>query len=66
MMDAKQDLDLILKESHGHAVLVSALGDYIGDLEAKCESRFDDAEATCFPRSIRFAEALSDIFYRWP
>lgn len=65
-MGAKPELDTILKNPHGHAVLVNALGDYVSDLEAKCEGHNNDAEAAHFRRSIRLAEALCDIFYRWP
>jgi len=63
-MGSKQELASALNNRHGHAVLVNALGDYIGDLEAKCDGHVEDAEKAYFQRSIRLAEALCDTFYR--
>lgn len=65
-MDAKQELDAMLKNPQCHAILVNALEDYLGRLKEISETGVSSDEAAYFERSIHLAESLSDVFYRWP
>lgn len=65
-MDAKQELNELLKNAYCYSILVNALGDYIGTLESLTEGHISDAEAVHFEHDIYFAEALRNVFHRWP
>lgn len=65
-MDAKQELDELLKNPRCYSILVNALGDYIGTLESLAERQVSDTEAAHFEHDIYFAEALRNVFHRWP
>ncbi|NLA34096.1 MAG: hypothetical protein GX868_00215 [Actinobacteria bacterium] len=65
-MDVHEELDALLAIPECHAILINALGDYVGVLEGHVETFITEPEAAYFERCARHAEVLRDVFYRWP
>lgn len=65
-MGVHEELEVLLANPECHAILVNALGDYRGMLHANGDGLADEYELAHIERSLGHADALRDVFERWP